>query len=83
MRVWKILVSIPYVLVGVWVVISFLTLYSGNIGGIFIGAAFLSIGIVILLVYSVILGIALLLRWIILRKRAKQGIHEGTISNVK
>lgn len=65
MKLWKILVVIPYVLILGWMTLSYVILLSGNLGGIFVGAAFMYLGLIMLLGYSAILVVVLLIRWII------------------
>jgi hypothetical protein len=69
MKLWKIIVLVPYALIGLWLLISFSMIGSGTIGGIFAGAGFLAVGLMAGFVYSVFLSLALLLRWIIQRRR--------------
>jgi hypothetical protein len=69
MKIWKILVFAPYALIVGWILISYETIATGNIGGIFLGAAFLTLGIAMTIIYTIALGAALLIRWIILRRR--------------
>jgi len=69
MKLWKIIVLVPYALIGLWLLISFSMIGSGTIGGIFAGASFLAVGLMVAFVYSVFLSFALLLRWIIQRRR--------------
>ena len=65
---WKITVTAPYFLFSVWIIISILVMFNSDLGGVVIGAAYLSWGVILLLGYSIILGIALLLKRIIHKK---------------
>ncbi|HKZ94516.1 MAG TPA: hypothetical protein VJ249_08065 [Candidatus Bathyarchaeia archaeon] len=72
MKVWKILVLIPYALILIFLLISASLTFSGGLGGILIGIIFLTFGIVATLLYTIILAIALVIRWIIHRTRKRQ-----------
>ena len=72
MRIWKILVFAPHAAIVGWILISFGTITTGTVGGIFAGAAFLALGIAFAIIYTIALGVALLIRWIILRRRRGQ-----------
>ncbi len=76
MKVWKILVLIPYILVAIWIGFWFADLLRGGsfgIVGIILYPLFILYGIFAAVIYSVILGIALLIRWLV--KRLKP-LHE-------
>lgn len=66
---WKILVLIPYVLLTLWISASLGVMHSGGLGGIFAGGALFYGGIIWTFYYTIILGAALLVRWIIVRRR--------------
>lgn len=71
MRVWKILVLAPYALIAIAIGFSITMLQSASagIGGITVGTAFLVFGLGALTVYTLVLCIALLLRWMIAKRR--------------
>lgn len=72
MKLWKIAVLVPYALILGWMVYSWLLLPNAkDLGGVFVGMVFLGFGAYALLTYTAILVIALLLRWIILKRRLK------------
>lgn len=72
MKIWKILIIVPYVLIFGWIYISANVMMSGNIGGLFVGGAFWAIGIVVGLIYTIILGMALFIRWFIVRRKRSE-----------
>jgi len=81
MKLWKALVIIPYVLIFGVIYISISTMASGNLGGLFIGGTFWAVGIVIGLIYTAILGISLVTRWFILKRRKvkEEASHDKSI----
>jgi hypothetical protein len=68
MKKWKILVLVPYILIALWIIYWLAAL--PELGFAFILAAvFILYGIEALILYTVILGAALLVRWFIKKRK--------------
>lgn len=77
MKIWKILVMVPYILIFGWIYISANVMISGNIGGLFVGGALWAVGIVVGFIYTIILGFALIIRWFIIRRKTTVSTSEA------
>lgn len=70
MKAWKIVVLLPYAVFALWMAhLIFALPKIGTLGGIIITAVFAGIGLYALMLYTIILVLALLARWLILRRR--------------
>ena len=58
----------PYLVLFGWILI-FSGILGEGIGGLIVGSTFMVFGVVAMFFYSVILGVVLLIRWIIIRRR--------------
>ncbi|MDH5439507.1 MAG: hypothetical protein OEZ48_01270 [Candidatus Bathyarchaeota archaeon] len=71
MKIWKVLIFAPYILIFGWTQIWFSVMMSGTFGGAVVGGAAWAMGVVFAFIYTVILAAALVIRWIILRRRRR------------
>ena len=72
MRLWKILVLLPYPLIFVLALAIFSGLATeAGFVGVIVGVAFLIYGLSWMLIYTCVLGVALAIRWAVLRRRAR------------
>jgi len=69
MKIWKVLIFAPYILIFGWIHIWFTVMMSGTIGAAVAGGGAWAIGVVTAFIYTVILAAALVIRWIIVRRR--------------
>lgn len=69
MKIWKVFIFAPYILIFGWILIWLSVMTSGTIGGALAGGALWAMGIVLAFIYTVILAVALVIRWAILRRR--------------
>jgi len=69
MRIWKVLIFAPYILIFGWILIWFSVMMSGTIGGALAGGALWATGVVFAFIYTIILSVALVIRWVVLRRR--------------
>ena len=70
MRLWKILVLVPYALIFVFThIFSSLVEEAGLVGAV-VGVALLMYAGLWMVVYTCVLGVALAIRWVILRRRS-------------
>ncbi len=71
MKVWKILILIPYVLILVWLLLAY-SITGEGLGGVIFGMIGLAFGFTAIMLYSIILGISLVIRWLVLRSRKRR-----------
>lgn len=69
MEIWKVFIFAPYVLIFGWILIWLSVMTSGTIGGALAGGALWAMGVVFAFIYTMILAVALVIRWAILRRR--------------
>jgi hypothetical protein len=72
MKLWKVLVLLPYPLILVFalVISSGLATEAGFVG-VIVGVAFFTYGLFWMSVYTCVLGVALAIRWAVLKRRAR------------
>ena len=66
MRIWKFLIFIPYILIFLRIPLSYSILGAG-LGGVILGTLGLAYGFIALMLYTTVLGVSLVIRWLILR----------------
>jgi len=71
MEIWKVFIFAPYVLIFGWILIWLSVMTSGTIGGALAGGALWAMGVVFAFIYTMILAVALVIRWAILRRRRR------------
>lgn len=64
MKLWKIFVLMPYVLISLWIIYWF-SVMTANIAIAIISGMFIAYGIGAAVIYSTVLGIALIARYIV------------------
>ena len=72
MKKWKILLLIPYLLIAVWIAFWWLSVEKLGFAAIVLVPLFTLFGIAAAVIYTAVLGVALLVRWLTKRKSTKK-----------
>ncbi len=70
-KLWKMLVLVPYALIAAWTVFWITVAAKTDLGVILVGALLATYGIIAAALYTLLLCTALFLRWLLLRRRKR------------
>ena len=71
MKLWKVLIFAPYILIFGWILIWSSVMTAGALETAIVGGALVGIGIGYGILYTIVLAVALIVRWIIMWRRRK------------